>query len=336
MPGILEGLKVIDMGQVVAIPAAGAMMADWGAEVIKLEPLTGEFYRGLVRIQGVGLGEVKWNIQVLNRNKRGLALNLKTDAGRDILYKLIRTADVFMSNYKLDSINRFKIDYATLSQINPKIIYCFLSGYGMKGPEKDERGFDFSAAWARSGMMYLIGEPLPKQDRTKAGNPIWNSYRTKDDRWFWLAMLQGDAYWPDFCKAIERPELEKDPQFESIEMRTRNCEELIRTLDEVLASRTMEEWEKRFKEHNCIVGRVASLEEVINDPQALVNDFFAEVEDYPAEKVKLVATPVNFHQNPGSVRAPAPEVGQNTEEILLELGYTWEDIASLKEQGVIL
>ncbi|MFC2012022.1 CoA transferase [Chloroflexota bacterium] len=96
MSGILEGLKVIDMGQVVAIPAAGAMMADWGAEVIKLEPLTGEFYRGLVRIQGMGLGDVKWNIQVLNRNKRGLALNLKTDAGRDILYKLIRTEEILL------------------------------------------------------------------------------------------------------------------------------------------------------------------------------------------------------------------------------------------------
>ena len=400
MTGILEGLRVIDMGHVVAIPAAGATLADWGAEVIKVEPLTGEMYRGLVRSQAVDTPPVNWRVQLLNRNKRGLALDLKRKSGRDILYQLVQRADVFMSNYELSALKKLKLDYATLSKINPRLIYGVLTGYGSAGPDKDERGFDYAAAWARSGIMHLMAEPegipipqrggmmdrvvashavagilaallhrektgtgqelefslyhtgvwtlaediqaalagfpLGRHDRTKAGNPLWNSYRAGDDRWFWLAMLQSDPSWPDFCRAIERPELENDPRFNSRETRLENCEELIRILDEVLASRNREEWEKRFRENNCIYGRVETPVEVINDPQAVANDFFAEINHPVAGKMKLVATPVKFRQNPASVRTLAPEVGQHTEEILLDLGYSWDDIARLKEQGVIL
>jgi len=400
MTGILEGLRVIDMGHVVAIPAAGATLADWGAEVIKVEPLTGEMYRGLVRSQAVDTPPVNWRIQLLNRNKKGLALDLKQKSGRDILYQLVQRADVFMSNYELSALKKLKLDYTTLSQLNPRLIYGVLTGYGSVGPDKDERGFDYAAAWARSGIMHLMAEPegipipqrggmmdrvvashavagilaallhrektgkgqelefslyhtgvwtlaediqaalagfpLGRHDRTKAGNPLWNSYRARDDRWFWLAMLQSDPSWPDFCRAIERPELENDPRFNSRETRLENCEELIRILDEVLASRNREEWEKRFRENNCIYGRVETPVEVINDPQAVANDFFAEINHPVAGEMKLVATPVKFRQNPASVRTLAPEVGQHTEEILLDLGYSWDDIARLKEQGVIL
>lgn len=388
------------MGHVVAIPAAGATLADWGAEVIKVEPLTGEMYRGLVRSQAVDTPPVNWRIQLLNRNKRGLALDLKQKSGRDILYQLVQKADVFMSNYELSSLKKLKMDYATLSKINPRLIYGVLTGYGSVGPDKDERGFDYAAAWARSGIMHLMAEPegipipqrggmmdrvvashavagilaallhrektgkgqelefslyhtgvwtlaediqaalagfpLGRHDRTRAGNPLWNSYRAGDDRWFWLAMLQSDPSWPDFCRAIERPELENDPRFNSRETRSENCEELIRILDEVLASRNRQEWEKRFRENNCIYGRVETPVEVITDPQAVANGFFAEIHHPAVGEMKLVATPVKFRQNPASVRTPAPEVGQHTEEILLDLGYSWDDIARLKEQGVIL
>jgi crotonobetainyl-CoA:carnitine CoA-transferase CaiB-like acyl-CoA transferase len=401
MTGILEGIKVVSMGQIVAIPAASSTLADWGAEVIKLEPLTGEMHRGTRRVQGVETGtQINWVIQVLNRNSRGLAIDVKKEPGRDIVYKLVQKADIFMSNYERGAVKRLKLDYATLSQLNPRLIYAFVSGYGAVGPDKDERGYDFTAGWARSGMMHLIGEPgsppAPqrvgmidsvagahivgavcaallnrektgvgqeieislyhaavwslcvdiqqtlaglepvKHNRTKAQNPVWNSYRTKDDRWFWLAMLQPDPAWPGFCRAADRLELEHDPRFNSIEARRENCQELIHIIDEILASRTMEEWETRFRENNCIYGKVQTPREVVTDPQALANDFFAEVEYPGAGKIKLVTTPIKFSRNPASLRTPAPELGQHNEEILLELGYGWDDIALLKEQGVIL
>lgn len=406
MAGILEGLKILEMGHVVAVPAACATLADWGTEVLKIEPLTGEMARGFKRILGVDVEvkrdgvEVNWYVQVLNRNKKSLAVDLKKESGKEIIYKLVQEYDIFVSNYELGSLKRLRMDYDTLSQINPKLIYGFLTGYGTSGPDKDERGFDFTAAWARSGAQYLIGEPgsapppqrgglmdriagahiaggllaailhrektgkgqalefslyqiavwtlaediqaalmgtpQPKWDRTKVDNPIFNSYRAKDDRWFQLAMIQSDVQWPDFCLAIEMPELENDPRFKDMDRRAENCEELIRILDDIFASKNRDEWEKRFRENNCIYGLIQNAVEVTTDPQALANDFFAEINHPLAGRMKLVNTPVKFRQNPASVRNSAPEVGQHTEETLLNLGYSWDDIAQLKEQEVIL
>jgi crotonobetainyl-CoA:carnitine CoA-transferase CaiB-like acyl-CoA transferase len=402
MAGVLEGIRVVSMGQVVAVPSASAILSDWGAEVIKLESLYGDLQRGTTKVHGADSRNfgINWPIQALNRNAKGLALDLKQDAGRDILYKLIRSADVFATNYEVNSVKKLKLDYASLSRINPRLIYAFVTGYGTAGPDKDEKGYDFSAGWARSGMMNLIGEPgsppAPqrggmldsvagahlaagicaallhrektgkgqeisvslyhaavwtlsldiqialsgiepiKHDRTKAVNPIWNSYRTGDNRWFWLAMFQSDVDWPNFCRAIERPELAKDPRYSTMDNRAQYCEEIIQIIDKALGSRTMAEWEKRFRENKVIYGRVQTPMEVINDPQALANDFFVDVEFPGAGKKKLIASPVVFRQNPAMVKAPAPELGQHTEEILLELGYSWENIGQLKEQKVIL
>jgi len=401
MPGILEGVKVISMGQIVAIPAASSVMADWGAEVIKLEPLTGEMHRGLRSAQGVDTGgQINWIMQVLNRNSRGLAIDLKQEAGKEIVYKLVRDADVFMSNYERSSVRRLGLDYVTLSRLNPGLIYGFVSGYGPVGPDKEQRGYDFTAGWARSGMMYMIGEPgtppapqragmidstagahlvggicaallqrektgcgqeievslyhaaawslsmdiqtamggrVPvKHDRTKPQNPIWNSYRTKDDRWFWLAMLPPDPAWPGFCLAIGKPELQNDPRFESIEARRQNCQELVRIIEGVLGSKTMAEWETLFREHNCIYGRVQTPVEVTTDAQAIAAGFFADVEYPGVGSIRLLTSPVLFNGKASPVKMPAPELGQHTEEILLELGYTWDDIGELKEHNVIL
>jgi len=416
MAGVLEGLRVLDMGHVVAVPAAGATMADWGADVLKIGPLTGDMARGLNvvkkenlpdelkekligRLVENGGGEFGWYVQLLNRNKRGLAVNLKTKPGQEIVYKLVKNADVFMTNYEAGTLKKLQVDYETLIQYKPDLVYGLLTGYGTVGPDKDERGFDYAAAWARSGAMYMIGEPgcVPppqrggmmdrvvgahivggimaaiyhrdktgkgqkieyslyhtgvwtiaediqpallggtpgKHDRTKAGNPLWNSYRTKDDRWFWLAMLQSDPSWADFCRAIDREDLENDDRFNSMEARFMNCAELVSIIEEILLTKTRPQWEEIFRKHNCIYGRVDSPVEVTNDPQAIANNFFPSL-CMPDEEVRTVATPVKFCQNPASVRAPAPEIGQNNEEVLLELGYSWEDIAGLKENGVIL
>jgi len=405
MSGVLEGLKVVSMEHMEAIPAASVWLADWGAEVIKVEPLQGEMWRGTKMVQGSPIwvelenGSLNWGFQLLNRNKKGLALDLKTETGMEILYKLVERADVFMSNYERGALKNLKADYDSLKQINPKIIYAFLSGYGTVGPDKDERGYDIAAAWARAGFQYMVGEPgaippkqrggmmdrtvaphvvagvcaslvhrdktgegqmleislyhsatwtialdvqsnlagksLPRDDRSSAQNPLWNDYRAKDDRWFILAMLQSDVFWADFCKAIEKPELEKDPRFADMQARAQNCVELIGILNEVFATKTIDEWDKEFKARDLIFARIQSPAEVIADPQALANNFFTEL-NHPAGQMKVINSPVKFIQNPASVRSPAPEVGQNNEEILLDLGYTWEDIAGIKEQGVIM
>jgi len=182
----------------------------------------------------------------------------------------------------------------------------------------------------------LIGLPAPKHDRTKARNPIWNTYRTKDDRWLWLSMLQSDNHWPDFCRAIGKPGLENDPRFNTMETREQNCEELVRILDETFSTKNTEEWERFLRKNNCIYARVQTPLEVTTDPQAVANDFFADMVHPIGGEMKLVTTPINFHQNPASIRTHAPEIGQHTEETLLGLDYSWDNIVELKEQGVIL
>jgi len=406
MAGILEGLKVIAMEHMEAIPVASLWMADWGADVLKIEPLTGDMFRGLkgahgmpteIELSGVS---VNWTFQLFNRNKRSMALNLKTEQGREILYKLVEGADVFMSNYELDSIKNLKADYETLSKVNPALVYATISGYGSVGPDSEQRGFDHAAGWARTGMQYMIGEPgsapprlrggmidrgvaAPqalsgilaallhkektgegqelevslfhsgiwtlaldieaalvgitsiKDDRTKAKNPLYNVYRAGDNRWFQMSMLQSDPIWPGFCRAIERPDLENDPRFNSMEAREDNCEELIRIIDEVLASKSSDEWEPRFRENDLIYAKVQSPTEVTTDPQALANDIYVDL-PHPLGSFKMVTTSVKFKQNPAEIKTSAPEVGQDTEMTLIELGYDWEDITRLKDNGVII
>jgi crotonobetainyl-CoA:carnitine CoA-transferase CaiB-like acyl-CoA transferase len=316
-----------------------------------------------------------------------------------VLYKLAKNADVFVSNYELSVLDNLGANYETLKEMNPGIIYGVINGYGMTGPDKDERGFDYSAAWARSGIMHMLGEPgsIPppqrgglidrtvgtymvagvlaallhrqktgegqclnlslyqtavwtnaediqsvlagqptqKHVRTRAVNPLWNEYETKDGRWFWLAMLQPDQFWPGFCRAIGKPELEGDPLYNGSAVRWENCEKLIKIIDEIIIGKTLADWEKIFRANNVIYGVVATPTEVVNDPQAIVNNFFVDLH-HTSTDMKTVATPVNFVQNPGSVRAPAPEVGEHTEEILLELGYDWEAIADMKDRKIIL
>jgi crotonobetainyl-CoA:carnitine CoA-transferase CaiB-like acyl-CoA transferase len=397
---MLDGIRVLSMGVVIAGPAAGAIMADWGADVIKVEPLTGELFRGTTKAQGVSTGPTNSVIQVFNRGMRGLAIDLSKESGREAFYKLVKQSDVFISNYEPGAIRKLKVDYASLSKVNPRLIHAVISGYGSKGPDKDERAFDFTAGWARSGLMNLITEPgcppaaqragtidtaagthvvagvlaalinrertgegqeievslyhtgvwtlasdiqstllgrepIPN-DRTKARNPVWNSYKTKDGRWIWLAMLQPKAYWPAFCRAIEMPDLENDPKFETQETRATNCEELIHLIEGVIAEKTMQEWEKIFRAKNVLYGRSQTTTEVISDPQALENEFFTKVIHPEEGEFRTVATPVKFHQKPARIKASAPEIGQHTEEIFLDIGFSWDDIARLKEQGAIL
>ena len=397
MTGILEGIRVIDMGHFVAVPSGAAVLADWGADVLKVEPLSGEPQRGIMALSQT---PVNWRFEVHNRNKRSIALDLKADRGRDILCALVRIFDVFMSNYELAALKRLGLDYSTLAEVNPRLVYALLTGYGTAGPDKGRRGFDMAAAWAGTGMQYLLTEsgrippqqrggvldrtvgfqmvagivaallhrertgrgqlvefslyhsgvwtlaadlqvalaglPLAIHDRARALNPLVNQYRTRDDRWIQLAMLQADLSWHDFCLAVERPDLENDPRFSDMQVRAEHCEALIGILDKVFARRTLDEWDDRLRKHGCIHGQVRTPEETIADPQALANDFFAEMEHPVAGRTKMVTTPVKFSQDPASLRRTAPETGQHTEEVLLELGYDWDDIAKLKGEGVIL
>jgi crotonobetainyl-CoA:carnitine CoA-transferase CaiB-like acyl-CoA transferase len=150
-----------------------------------------------------------------------------------------------------------------------------------------------------------------------------------------LAFLQSDQYWNSFCVATGKEELKEDPRFKSHQKREENNEALIGLITETFSKKTLEEWERTLNQYKMPYESARSIKEIVNDPQAIENDFFHEVEHLTSKHLKLVNSPVKFSETPAEIRRTAPELGQHTEEILLDLNYSWEDISELREQAVI-
>jgi len=401
--GPLEGIKVIELATWAVVPCACEIMGDWGADVIKIEhPSGGDPTRGwagpgwLPPSSPVGIG---WIAD--NRSKRSISLDVSKELGREITYKLVEKADIFASNLQEPSLQRIGMEYEKLKQINSKLIYAHLTGYGREGPNWEKPGYDYSAFWASSGIMSLIGEAgtppafqrpamgdhmatgyllagiiaalrardtqgigqrvdvtlmgtamwiadwqtqatlLTNQDAKQVSqkelpNPMFNIYQAKDGRWFMFAMLfLPDRLWPPFCRALGIEHLEHDHRFETTEKRAEHCKELISIIGEIIASKTSKEWAPIFDKHGLIWAYVHTIKSAIEDPQTEANQFVVEVEHPELGKIKMVNSPVAFSQTPSSPSMPPPLLGQHTENILLELGYNWDDIITLKDKGVI-
>ena len=399
--GPLDGVRVVEITMFQQGPVCGTKLGDLGADVIKVEPPTGDPGRGFMRIIGtmVGLKGRNYYFEQHNRNKRSIVLDLKQAKSMELFLKLIDSADVFLTNMSIEAPRKMGIGPDVLMKRNPRLIYAQASGWGRKGPDANELSFDYTGigrsglmmasgergsppsqvlpglgdelggmvcAWAivcalfareRTGKGQLVdtslmgslicmeslvlsapavlGQEFPREIRSEAGNPIYNHYKAKDGKWFILAHLQPDRYWPSACRALGMPELESDPRFNSIEARGENAKELIAIMDKKFATKTRAEWFKIFEREGLIHTPVQTLTEVVDDPQALANNYVSWFEHPVFGKTKMVGFPWDFEDTPAKIRREAPELGQHTEEILLEMGYSWDDISNLKHEGVI-
>ncbi|MCP5027762.1 MAG: CoA transferase [Actinomycetia bacterium] len=163
MTGPLDGVKVVELGLWLAGPACGAILADWGADVVKIEPLDGDPFRGYIHMFG---GEVNPPFELDNRGKRSIAADLRSDDGRQIALDLLADADVFVTNYRPGGLDRLGLDWESVRAHNPRCVYLSLTGYGLDGPERDRAAYDMGAFWARAGVaasLTLEGQPLPYQ-----------------------------------------------------------------------------------------------------------------------------------------------------------------------------
>lgn len=404
MSMVLEGIRVLDVSEAGLAPVCSRILGDMGAEVIKVERVEGgDQTRGIIKISGnVPVHDINYVFEFYNLNKKGIALDLKQEEGREILYKLVEKSDVFVCNFRPKALKKLGLEYQKISKINPRIIYTHLSGYGLYSPEKDVGAYDFVGYWARSGVMAALGEPgtplpfqlpgfgdnttgiyaacavvlalfhrertgegqevltsllgggiwsmgivlssvlatgleYPRVSRKKVSNPIFNSYECSDGRWLQLACIQGDRYWSGVCRALSLEEMENDPRFYSHVKRMENNEALISILDKVFLSKTRDEWAKRLGEQDVIWTLVKTPSEVAGDPTAWADGYFQEVDHPVAGRLKVTLPPWHFSKTPVKIRRTAPELGQHTEEVLIDLlGYTWEELAAFKEQGVIL
>ena len=399
MPGPLEGVKVVELGLWVAGPSAAAILGDWGAQVIKIEPPNGDPFRGLfASVLGSAI-PLNPPFELDNRGKRSLVLNLDNAEARDIAIRLIEQADVFITNMRPRVLEEFGLDYETLSKRFQGLVYGQITGYGPDHEQRDRAAYDIGAFWARAGVaaaltpggaelpqqrggmgdhmagqalagavcaallcrertgrgqrvdvslvrvgVYMmgwdvnlavrLGMPIVPYDRFHAINPLITCYRSADGRWFWLLLLQADRHWADLCRSIEREDLLSDARFANIELRRNNGPALVEELDGVFQAKTLAEWGTVFDEHNVWWAPVNSIYEVVNDPLVRAAGAFVDVPG-PDGPVPSVSTPADFSHTPWQPQGLSPETGQHTEEVLLEMGYDWEQIVALKERGVI-
>lgn len=397
-----EGVRVVELAQWVFVPVAGALLADWGAEVIHIEPLTGDPYRGL-RTQGIGAdgGGVNLSMALANRGKRSMALDVRTEIGHEVLFRLLETADVLLTSLRPSALARLGLDPDTVRERFPRLVFARGNGFGARGPDADQAGYDASAFWARGGLGYTLTPPdreypigqrgamgdrngamalafgiasaLLRRERTGQGsvvdvsllatamwtlssdvlaalggqppvpaavgrptgpNPLVGVYRTKDDRHVQLVFLEGDRYWVPFCQLLGRDDLAADPRFATLRDRGVNAAECTAALDAIFAERTLEEWKQVLSGLDAPWAPMQSIEELLDDPQVLANGYVGEVRVDERTAYRLPNVPVQFDGRPADL-GRAPEFGEHTEQLLLELGFDWERISELQAARVI-
>ncbi len=402
MEQVLSGVRVVEVAQWWFVPSAGAVLADWGADVIKIEhPVTGDPQRGLVTSGFFpDTGGVNFMMEQSNRGKRSVGIDIGNPQGRDTLLRLVETADVFLTNFLPQARRKLRIDVEDIRAVNPKVVYVRGHGQGARGPDAERGGYDAASFWSRGGIAHaltpaaaaspimqraafgdsiggmtvaggiaaalfrrertgvasvldvsllgtamwvlapdivmtrLTDQEMPVFTRTEAPNPIVNSYRTRDGRWLFLNMLQPDKFWADLCRHLDRDDLIADPRFENGMARFMNRQECVRELEAVFASRTLAEWRGALASVEGVWAPMQSAREVGEDPQAVANGYLPVVERGDGTSFTLVASPVQFDEVSPALR-PAPDCGQHTEEVLLGLGFSWEELAAMKESGAI-
>lgn len=400
---IFSGVRVIELAQWVFVPVAGALLADWGADVIRIEHPGGDPYRALAT-QGIGAdsGGINLSVALANRGKRSMALDVKHADGLAVLHTLLESADVFLTSLRPKALRRLGLDSEQLSQRYPALVYARGHGYGVRGPDADLPGYDASAFFARGGvadaltppdreypitqrgamgdrnagmalafgiagallkrsrtgkgaivdvsllatamwtlssdmLTALKGEEIPRPaERSVTPNPLTSTYRTADGRYIQLMFLQADRYWPDFCRLLDRDDLAADPRFASLAARRTNSAACVAELDKEFARHTFEQCKHLLSKLDAPWAPVQRIDELPDDPQVVANDYIGEVLSASGEPMyRLPAVPVQFDEQAPTLRR-APESGEHTETILLELGYEWQQIQEMKNAGVIL
>jgi crotonobetainyl-CoA:carnitine CoA-transferase CaiB-like acyl-CoA transferase len=406
MTDILSGVRVLEVAFWTFVPSAGAILSDWGADVIKIEhPETGDPQRGLATM-GVmpgGMGAVNFMIEFPNRGKRSVGININTDEGRELIYKLAKTADVFLTSFLPDARQRMKIDVEDIRAQNPDIIYVRGHGQGAKGPDAGKGGYDGASFWSRGGVGDTLRSPLSPEPagmrpaigdvmggltiaggiaaalyhREKTGeaklvdisllgtamwqlqpdivmtgvmgmddvfrmtpggsapNPLVGNYRTQDDRYVFLNMMQADKFWVDFCTHLGRTDLLEDPRFTDSKFRLENKDEAIAEIAKTFASAPLKEWRERLATMEGVWAPVQRVPELYDDVQVQANGYLRDVTDSAGNEFKLVGAPVQFDEQPHDLRR-APDHGEHTDSVLEELGLTWDEIMALKVSGAIL
>ena len=407
MQGPMEGIKVLEVAQFTFTPSAGAVLADWGAEVIKVEhAVRGDAQRGIkLGTGGAAAGSFQPLMEHPNRGKQSIGIALETESGRALLDQLILKSDVFLTNFLPRARKKLRLDPEDIQALNPSIIYARGSALGPNGPEAANGGYDLSVFWCRGGSaagataadspriaempagaygdsmggMTIAGgiaAALLKRERTgetsvvdvsllslatwatglsisnalllgndpsqetldgpvwRPFNPIVATFRTADNRFVNLTMLQAGRYWADVCRHIGREDAINDPRFDTAETLMANAHEAGEIVATAIRAKPYRYWAKKFTTLEGQWALVQTPLEVAADPQVRANNYILRVIDNQGNERELVSSPVQFDETPFQITR-APQFAEHTDDLVRSLGKTEEELIQLKIEGAI-
>ena len=380
----LEGIKVIDLSKWLPGQYCGMVLGDFGADVIKIDDIAGDSTRQFIPQKEQDMSY--WHL-ALNRNKKGIAIDLRTEAGKNILRKLMLTADVVLEGFRPGFMAKLGLDYATISKENQRLVYCSITGFGQTGKYKHKPAHDLNIVGlaginslddvgnacvvdiqvsALGGSMNAVSGillALLARERTGQGqyvdvslyntalsmeatavSSLWgcqetgaepfgriahyyNIYKTKDGKYLTVGTIE-PKFWQELCRLIEREDLQ-NRQFDFA-----HGEEIKQALAEVFLLKTQQEWLALIDARDFCVTPVCSLAEALNSELTLESGMIDKRNEDVGE-VRYLQPAIKLSATPGAIERRAPRLGEHREEILNSLGYSVEEINSLKEDHVI-
>ena len=359
----LEGIKILDLSTMLPGPFCSMILADFGAEVIKVEAVKGgDLFRGGVP----KIGDTGGAFFQVNRNKKSITLNLKSEEGKEIFYKLAKDADVVLEQYRPGVVKKLGVDYETIKAINPKIVYCSLSGYGQTGPYRLTSGHDLNyisyagilGLTARKGqtptipgvqiadigggaLYAAIGILIALMGVKQNGVGQYVDTSMLDGAVSWLPVLANDYFVKGVSpKAAENILNGQNACYEEFKLWQRDLtkqDEMFAYLREMFKSKTQAEWIEKLTGVDCCWAPVKNLEEVFADPQVLARDMVYEMTD-PAGcygSVKMIGSAVKLSETPARQELFPPRKGEHNAEYLKAVGYSDEQIAEFEKNGII-
>ncbi len=387
--GPLTGIRVLDLSAYIAGPYGCTLLADMGAEVIKIEPPSGDNLR---RYPSTLEAESRAFLGI-NRSKRGLVLDLKKEQGLLVLDRMLGSADVLVHNFRPSVAPRLGIAYERFQASHPRLIYCVVNGYGESGPMKDYAGYDqvlqamtgicamqgkhgqppeivygsvvdyYAAAMVASGVSAALFE----RERNNRGQYVGvsllrSALAMQSARFIWAESESRDIgrdmrsggvtglhparegfiylsantphFWRALCEKVGLSSLADDPRYDSVRKRADCANEILPQLHNALLSHTALEWEQIFAQ-DVPSAAARSIADMFDHPQVLAEEMVTNLEHPSVGRYKGLTKAIKFSKTPGPSPFAAPTLGEHSDDVLAECGYSHNEIAQLRQQGVI-